>query len=96
MSVVVAMTNAAVWAVAPTITVDGENEQELAGGTPVEHESETKPLNVSSVLAKVTANVAPCPAFIVSLLGESNSLTGGPCLTVVVSLAELLAGLGSV
>ena len=70
------------------MTADVENEQELAAGTPDEQESETGPLNVSSVLIKVSVKVAPCPALNVSLLGEADNLICGRCLTVVLSVAD--------
>jgi hypothetical protein len=95
-SVVVVMTKDTVSGLAPSISVDCENEQELAAGAPDEQESETGPLNVSSVLVKVSVKVAACPALIVTLAGAADSLIRGRRLTVVLSVAVLSLGVGSV
>lgn len=57
-SEVLAMARVTVAGLAPSVNVDAEKEQALDAGTPAEQDSETGPLNVSSVLVSVTVKVA--------------------------------------
>src|SRR5260370_28663469 len=91
-SVVVVMTKDTGAGLAPSISVDCENEQELAAGAPDEQESETGPLNVSSVLVKVSVKVAACPALIVSLAGAADRLIRGRRFSVLLLVSVLALG----